>query len=227
MEDVTPVKLSHGPSPAHESPPNIASMKTSIFLALAVALVPAASFAQTLPEAPPPAPTQSTSNSLPPALISDAAWRRIQQIVNGKEVLVSNTYGPPLRCQFAGATDGYLFCDPPNSPAGTGYRFERASVIDVKVVKEPINWHPGLLSAMIAGGMVVGIVAATKTDAGHAAVAGLVGALVAGAIATPEVFLQPQPMFAGVGAGVVIHPHGFHRRAGFPIRPRPGLPKSR
>jgi hypothetical protein len=189
-------------------------MKNSSLILFALTLMPAVSRAQSLPDDPAahPAPAQSTSNPQQALPLSDAVWTRIQQFANGQEILLTNTYGPPLRCRFAGATDAFLFCDPPGSPAGAGYRFERASVLDVKLVKAPRNWHPGMLSAMIGGGLVVGIAAAAQTDAGHAAQAGLIGALVTGAIAAPLVFLQPQPLGAGWGAGIAFRPRGFAHR---------------
>jgi hypothetical protein len=190
-------------------------MKNFSLMLIAIAILPAGALAQSLPPAPLPAetpvPMQSTSVSTSPIPVglSDATWIRFQQIANGQEVLVTNTYGPPLRCRFAGATDAYLFCDPPGTPEGTGYRFERASVINVVVVRPPRNWHPGVLSAMIAGGIITGIGATAYTDAGHAAGVGFIGALVTGAIASPFVLLPPPNMNAGLGAGIAFRPHGF------------------
>lgn len=190
-------------------------MKNASLILVAVVLAQVPASAQGLPDDPTPVPQQSSSTSqpVPPlAPMRDAFWLSVQQIANGEAVLVTSTYGPPLRCRFAGATNDFLFCDPPGSPEGTGYRFERATVLDVKVVKPPRNWHPGLLSAMIGGGLVVGIAATQYTDAGHAAQAGLIGALVSGAIAAPFAFLPPPPQRSAVGFGVVFRPHGFERR---------------
>src|SRR5258708_3796618 len=166
---------------------------------IALSMMPAGAFAQALPPAPLPAeapvPLQSTSTSNPaspmPVGPSDAMWTRFQQIATVQQVLVTNPYRPPLRCRFAGATDAFLFCDPPGTPEGTGYRFERASVINVAAVRQPHNWHPGFLSAMIAGGIITGICATAQTDAGNATKAGLLGAVVTGAIASPFVLLPP------------------------------------
>jgi hypothetical protein len=191
-------------------------MKNSSLILLAISMLPAGAFAQVLPPAPLPAeapvPIQSTSVPASPVGPSDATWMRFQQISNGREVLVTNTYGPPLRCRFAGATDAFLFCDPPGTPEGTGYRFERASVVNVQAVRAPRNWHPGVLSAMIAGGIITGICATAQTDAGNAAKAGLIGALITGAIASPFVLLPPPNMNAGLSAGIAFRPHGFTRR---------------
>lgn len=185
---------------------------------LAFALLPAGAFAQAMPPAPLPAdapvPAQSTSVPTSPGPVgpSNATWMRFQQIANGQEVLVTNTYGPPLRCRFAGATDAFLFCDPPGTPEGTGYRFERASVINVVAVRRPRNWHPGVLSAMIAGGIITGVSASAQTDAGHAVGVGFIGALVTGAIASPFVLLPPPNMNSGLGLGIAFRPHGFAHR---------------
>jgi len=198
-------------------------MKNSSLILLAFAVAPVISIAQGLPDDPAPLPptvqSSSASNPAPSwaGSASEQVWARVRRIANGQEVKVTNTYGPPLRCRFEGATDDYLFCDPLGSPSGTGYQFERASVLDVRVMREPHNWHPGLLSAMIAGGLITGIAATGRTDAGHAAQAGLIGALVTGAIAAPMVFLQSQDMYGGVG--VAFRPHGLSRWHRF--RPTP------
>jgi hypothetical protein len=202
-------------------------MKNPSAFLLTLVLLPAAAAAQALPDDPAPSTppsAQSASSSRQAIPLADGVWIRVQKIANGEEVLVTNTYGPPLRCRFAGATDDYLFCDPPGSPAGAGYRFERDSVLDVKVVRPPRNWHPGLLSAMIGGGLIVGIAASSNTDAGHATEAGLIGALIAGGIAAPLVFLQPQQFNSGPGVSVSLRPHRLSRHPGLPFRPRAGLP---
>jgi hypothetical protein len=187
-------------------------MKNFSLILIAIAILPAGAFAQALPPAPLPveSPVQSMaiSASQMPVGPSDATWMRFQQIANGQQVLVTNSYGPPLRCRFAGASEAFLFCDPP----GTGYRFERASVINVVVVRPPRNWHPGVLSAMIAGGIITGICATAQTDAGNATKTGLTGAAVTGAIVSPFVLLPPPNMNAGLGAGIAFQPHGFIHR---------------
>src|SRR5260221_578167 len=128
-------------------------MKNSSLILLAFAVAPVLSIAQGLPDdpAPPPVPPVQTSSTSNPAPAwadspSEQVWALVRRIANGQEVKITNTYGPPLRCRFEGATDDYLFCDPLGSPAGAGYQFERASVLDVRVMREPHNWHLGLLS---------------------------------------------------------------------------------
>lgn len=170
---------------------------------------------QALPDAPsavPPNAHPAQSTPLP-----DSAWLRIQQFVNGQPVVVYNTYGPPMHCRFAGATTDYLFCDLPDSMTGTGYRFDRASVVNVTLSHEPRNWHPAWLSSMIASGLVVGILATRSTDAGTAAEAGLIGAGVVGLIGAPLAFLpHPQRAFAGSG----YPQYGVGIPLNFPIRSR-------
>ncbi len=192
-------------------------MKNVSLILVVMVLAPVLATAQSLPDDPAPAPMESAQAPNPqPPQSYDALWNRVLQIANGQTIRVKYTSGPPLRCRFAGATDAYLFCDPPGALEGTGYRFDRYSVVDVTVAGEPHNWHPGLLSAMIGGGILVGTAAARQTDAGHAVQAGLIGALVSGAVVAPFV-LQPQPRFGGVGAGVTFRPRGFgHRLHVFP-----------
>src|SRR5579863_7972776 len=140
-------------------------MKNVSLILVAMALAPVLASAQSLPDDPAPAATQTSTPQ--PVLIGappgspqspqqyDAFWNRVMQMPNGQMIRVSYTPGPPLRCRFAGATDAYLFCDPPGALEGTGYRFDRYSVVDVKELGEPRNWHPGLLFAMIGGGILV------------------------------------------------------------------------
>ncbi len=170
---------------------------------------------QALPDAPSAAP-----QTAPPAQatqLPDPAWFRIQRFANGQPIVVYSTYGPPMRCRFAGATTDYLFCDPPDSVAGTGFRFDRGSVVNVTLSHEPRNWHPAWLSSMIAGGLVVGIIAAQSTNAGSAAGAGLAGAGIVGLIGAPLAFLpHPQAAFAGPG----YPQYGVGIPLNFPIRSR-------
>ena len=193
-------------------------MKNVSLTLIAMVLAPAAVQAQGLPDDPAPAVAATPQSqpgpnpqAPPPTSRPDAFWLRVQQIANGEQVTVTSTYGPPLRCRFAGATDDSLFCDPPGSLAGTGYRFERATVLDVKVVRPPRNWHPGFLSAMIGGGILTGLAATHSTDAGNAAKYGAIGALVTGVIASP--FLLPTPYLTG--ARVAIRPDDFQHRLRF------------
>ncbi len=153
-----------------------------------------AGLAQSLPNAPAPAP--------PP----DPAWDRVRNLAPGVPIVVRSDNAPPAHCLFAGATDAYLFCNPQGNPPGVGYRFDRASVQSVDLdapaqngarFEQPErNYHPAWLASMIGGGLIVGIIATQTTDAGDAARAGAIGALVVGAIGAPLAFL-PRPQEDG------------------------------
>jgi hypothetical protein len=167
----------------------------------------------------PAAKTAAPDAAAPDAAPPDAPWRRIQQLSRGDWIRVNSTLGPPLGCRFAGATDDALFCDPANAPEGTGYRFDRATVITVEVQRPERNWHPAWMASMIAGGLVVGLVASQTNDAGESARLGAIGALVVGAIGAPLAFL---PSGDRSMVAVVYRPHAFrfHGRGPMGLRPR-------
>lgn len=177
----------------------MAGMRTSslLFLAivlLAIVLLPAAIVAQALPDNPTPAP--------PP----DPMWSGVEQLVNGQEIVVKPTSGPPLRCRFAGATDAYLFCDMDDAPPGArGYRFDRAQVVSVKVSHPKVNWHPVLLATIAASGIAIGISATRSMDDRGAASAGILSALLVGAIGYPIAVMQEQNEGFGVGYNLPLH----------------------
>jgi hypothetical protein len=206
-----------------------------------VVLSPLAAVCQGLPD--PPAPQRSTAQTsssssldgvaqsaplsdeqaatapLARTAAPDAAWRRIQQLSRGEWIRVNSTLGPPLGCRFAGATDDALFCDPADAPEGTGYRFDRAAVITVEMQRPERNWHPAWMASMIAGGLVVGLVATKTNDAGDSARLGAIGALVVGGIGAPLAFL---PSGDRSMVAVVYRPHAFrfHGRGPMGLRPR-------
>ena len=161
-------------------------MKQLVILLLTFGLVFRAQ-GQTLPDNPAPAP------------LPDPAWARLQSLVNGQPIVVSNTSGPAVHCLFAGVTDAYLFCNPPGNPRGVGFRFDHAEVLgvdldmanqtQVRASRPEPNYHPAWISSMIAGGMIVGLCATRSTDAGTATRAGLIGAGVVGLIGAPLAFL--------------------------------------
>ena len=147
--------------------------------------------AQTLPDSP--------SQATPP----DPAWTRLQSLVYGTPIIVSSANGPPVHCFFTVATDDYLDCHPPTQPSGVGYRFDRDSVLSVdpenlrsnemRQGATERNSHPAWVSSIIAGGIIVGFIATRNTDAGHAAGAGAIGALVTAAIGAPLAFMPRDP----------------------------------
>ena len=162
-----------------------------------------------LPNAPEPVPTQSSAPAplqAPPANppMPDREWRKIQSIVHGEAVIVASTYGPPLRCLFASATDDALFCNAASGPDGVGYRLERATVIyiELETPRVPPNHHPVWLSCMITGGILTGLAATHVTDAGYAAGLGAAGAVIVAAIGAPMALSSdnggpPRPVILG------------------------------
>jgi uncharacterized membrane protein YeaQ/YmgE (transglycosylase-associated protein family) len=148
---------------------------------------------------------QSLPDNPAPVPLADPAWSRLQSLVNGQPIIVDNTNGPPVHCFFAGVTDAFLFCNPPGNPAGVGFRFNHADVLGVdydlpraassQASRPERNYHPAWISSMIAGGVIVGLVASKTTDAGTAATDGIIGAGIAGLIGAPLAFF-PHPQFA-------------------------------
>jgi hypothetical protein len=161
--------------------------------------------------------TQPSQQSPPPGP-PNGDWRKIQRLIHGEPIVVTSTYGPSQACRFAGATDDALFCDAPGAPDGSGYRFERATVISVQATRPQHNYHPAWIASVIGGGLAVGIIAAQSNDAGDAARIGAVGALVVGAIGAPLALLQPQPD----SVAVVYRPRAlrFGGRGPLGLRPR-------
>ena len=174
--------------------------------------------AQALPDTPTPAP------------LPDPAWSRLQSLVNGQPIVVDNTNGPPVHCLFAGVTEAYLFCNPPGNPAGVGFRFDHADVLGVdldlpratpiQASRPERNYHPAWISSMIAGGMIVGLIASKNTDAGTATEDGIIGAGIVGLIGAPLAFF-PHPQF--VPTGPAYPQYGIGLRFRNPIRSRPHL----
>ncbi|HWE85463.1 MAG TPA: hypothetical protein VG267_10995 [Terracidiphilus sp.] len=185
-------------------------------------LSPLAAVCQGLPDGPAPAEssggTQSTSRpseSVPAnPQISDRDWKKIQHIAYGEPIVVASTYGPPLQCRFASSTDAALFCDAAGSPDGTGFRFERATLLYVELtMPQPRpDHHPAWISSMIAGGILVGLCATATTSDGRAAADGAIGALIVGAIGAPLAYMNrdngspPGPVVYGRRALVSVPP---------------------
>jgi hypothetical protein len=190
-------------------------MKQIFVFLIAVALLPAAVGAQSLPDAPSPAsPEKQTPELSPP---TNPAWLRVQQMVNGQEVVVITTYGPPVRCRFAGATDAYLFCDPDGNPPGTDYRFDRVNVLNVRVAHLAPSGHPGIVLAVATVvGTVIGVAVARKSDAEGGAVVGALGFGLIGC-ATACFNNSPYNQFGGPRFAFpppgVAHPHAFRTHA--------------
>lgn len=178
-------------------------MKGLILIALT--FLPAAAGAQAYPDNPAPQAPSATEPASP-APLPDAEWRRVQRIVHGQPILVSSTYGPPLHCRFAGATDAYLFCDSPGSPDGSGYRIERATVLAVEpeMVRPPRReGHPIYIGCIVGAGFAFGISAARDKSGSDAVGVGVVAA----------------SMVALVGAPLALDPPNYFRSA----PPSPGF----
>ena len=145
----------------------------------------------------------ATGQALPdnpaPVGLPNPAWSRLQSLINGQPIVVDNTNGPPVHCLFAGVTEAYLFCNPAGNPAGVGFRFDHSDVLGVDLdLPHPVpaqpsrperNYHPAWISSMIAGGMIVGLIASQNTDAGKAVEDGFIGAGIVGLIGAPLAFL--------------------------------------
>jgi hypothetical protein len=146
----------------------------------------------------PAANAQALPDNPAPAQAADPMWTRIENLNPGTPIVVSDTYGPPVRCLFAGATAAYLDCNPAGNPPGTGFRFNRADVVTVDLDRPgqnalqsnhtTHNYHPGWIASMVVGGTLMGVGFAQMTDADHAAVGGAISALVIGVIGAPFAF---------------------------------------
>lgn len=170
--------------------------------------------AQNLPDSPAPAP------------LPDPAWSGLQNLSIGRPIIVTDVRGRSVHCLFAGVTDAYLFCNPAGNPPGAGFRFDHADVIGVdldlphlqQIAHSPRgdrNYHPAWISCMIAGGIIVGLVASQNTTVGKAAEDGAIGAGIVGLIGAPMAFLpRPQPALATPAAG----PFVFGAQLSLPIR---------
>ena len=168
--------------------------------------------AQTLPENPAPAPSP------------DPMWARVQNLKINTPVVVSDTYGPPVRCLFAEATEAYLDCNPVGNPPGTGFRFNRADVISVELDRpgqnalqaapKVHNYHPVWISSIIAGGLISGLVASQSNNTGDSVRIGAIGALVVGAIGAPMTFFPRDQFASSARPGFAV---------GIPFRLRLGL----
>jgi hypothetical protein len=162
-------------------------MKRLCFTLIAVSCLSATLIAQNLPDAPAPAP------------YAPAGWNLVKNLSKDEPIVVRDENGPPVHCLFAGATDQYLYCDPPGNPAGVGFRFDRASIVSVgldlpqrnnaQFDRPQRNYHPAWIASILAGGLLTGIVATRTTSDGNAAKAGLIGAGVVAVIGAPLAFL--------------------------------------
>ncbi len=168
-------------------------MKSISWISIALVLLPAAAWPQALPDNPAPAPPNAT-------------WNRVEHLSDGQRIVVRTTSGTKVDCRFAGATDACLFCDPPGSLLSqAGYRFDRASVVNVTESHPPSDLHPGLLVAMAIVGTAFGIASTRNTDDRGAAAIGLISAGIVGAIGFEAIQMRNED----AGFGFAYRPGAF------------------
>lgn len=150
---------------------------------------------------------QAPATGSKPAAADDAVWSRVMELPRGQPIVVKNTYGPPLRCRFDGATDGFLFCYPPDgSPnAAEEYQFDRASVLDVRVARGRLLPHPGVLASAAVAGIVLGLGSTRTLKDPDASTVGLITAIVVGSAGYGMAQI-PRP---GMAWGFAYHPRRF------------------
>ena len=106
------------------------------------------------------------------------------------------------------SSTGLLVLQPARESCRRGFSLDHADVLGVdldlpratafQASRPERNYHPAWISSMIAGGIIVGLVASKNTDAGTAAEDGIIGAGVVGLIGAPLAFLpHPQLMPSG------------------------------
>ncbi|WP_197414093.1 hypothetical protein [Terracidiphilus gabretensis] len=163
---------------------------------------------------------QALPDNPAPAQAHDPMWARVQNLKPGTPIVVSDTYGPPVRCLFAGATEASLDCNPFGNPPNTGFRFNRVDVISVELDRPgqntlqakhaPRNYHPGWIASMVVGGTLMGVGFAQQVSAGHAAAGGAISAVIIGGIGAPFAFssdhnfMPARPQF-GIGIPFALH----------------------
>lgn len=189
----------------------MAGMKRLCLTLIAISCLSATLPAQKLPDAPSPAP------------YAPAGWNLVKNLSKNEPIVVRDDNGPPVHCLFAGATDQYLYCDPPENPPGVGFRFDRASIASVDLDlpqqknaqfhRPQRNYHPVWIASILAGGLLTGIIATRSTSDGNAAKAGLIGAGVVGLIGAPLAFLPHSDDGFAYRDGAMYHAATPHAHA--------------
>ena len=153
---------------------------------------------------------QAPANTSKPAPADDVLWSRVMELPRGDPIVVKNTYGPPLRCCFDGATTAFLFCHAPDAPpdTGEGYQFDRASVLDVTVPHRRIIQHPGVLASAAIAGTLLGLGSTRTLKNPDAVTVGLVTAIVVGSAG----YGMSQVPNQRITWGFAYHPRGFGLR---------------
>jgi hypothetical protein len=148
-------------------------MKHILWLPIAIPLLAAAAWTQSLPDNPEPAKPMTSG------------WNRVRDLAQGDEITVDAGKRHTIHCSFAGATDQTLFCDPHYGWLGRGEsQFDQAEVETVRQSHEKRNrWL--LIAAMgSAGGIVVGLRDANPYNS-ERVLEGMFGAALSGAISYP------------------------------------------
>jgi hypothetical protein len=149
-------------------------MRAFLLIPIAIALLPVAALAQTLPENPDPAQPASSQ------------WNRVRDLANGDEIEVRAFRAGTVHCRFAGATDDFLFCDRSYGWfTGQDYRMERSELLDVRISHETRNRRLLIGAAAVAGGVFFGVSQQNPSDTGTRVFAGLAGAGISALLATP------------------------------------------
>jgi hypothetical protein len=148
---------------------------------------------------------QALPDNPSPAQAYDPMWAQVQNLKPGTPIVVNDTYGPPVRCFFARATEASLDCNPFGNPPDTGFRFNRIDVISVELDRPgqnalqgkhaTHNYHPGWIASMVVGGTLMGVAFAQQVSAGHAAEGGAISAVIIGAIGAPIAFSSSNQNF--------------------------------
>ncbi len=106
-------------------------------------------------------------------------WDRIQHLPRGEKIKI-RIAGRWERCQFAGATDEFLYCAPAeDSDAAQEWQVARLNVADFKPDHDERNGRLIFTSVTLGTGLALGIrnylIDTTKTPEASGVLAGLIG----------------------------------------------------
>jgi len=114
-----------------------------LYLLLLLIVVPAAAWAQALPNAP------------QPGSADDASWSHVEGLNRGDQIMVSRPGGGfSTPCRFAGATDGMLFCDAVYGDPE--YKFPRADITKIRRDDKRRNMRI-VIGSFAAAGFIAGV----------------------------------------------------------------------
>ena len=141
---MTPEKVSGSAVPLILMLPNMGGMKRLFIVLLAV---PLAAAAQSVPDAPQPA---------------SPAWIKVQSLGRGERIIVTAINGQKAYCDFAGATNDTLFCDPSLWSGRGELEVAHTRIAEIRHNDKLRNFH-----IAIAGGAAVGAIVGAATAPGH------------------------------------------------------------